>query len=222
MQCIAVLLLEAAYQGRHTKRHNDLITRDIRKLMSWLRAMDNNDPVASRAHGVIRKILHNVAPVLASKATKLLKEDSADHSTDGPHSRGFAQPQKQQSGPGWAQGEFFDGTTPMTGQHYYPTQQTTSQQNSHASTSAPHHQSSYADVSAGQSMGQYHMPSTFGNPFLNSWDEWPPVVDMHNLWYPSNYDGSLPEDLSDMDLLGMCIDPQQSQGASLAYGQQQQ
>lgn len=225
MQCIAVLLLEAAYQGRHTEKHNAHITTDIRKLMNWLHAMENNDHVASRAYGVVRKILHNVAPVLAPKAKELLNKDSVDHeSARTQESRRFASPCKQQSGPGWAQGELFDGTTPITGHQYYPPQQTTSQHHDYASTSALDH-SAYADFSTGHSMGQYHMPSTFGNPFLNNWDQGPPVVDMHNLWYTPNFNNNYPEDLSDMDLLGMNMDPQQSQYVQetpLAYNQQRQ
>lgn len=203
MQCTAVLLLEAAYQDRHTEKHNDEITADIRKLMSWLHAMEKNDPVARRAYEVVRKILRNVAPVLAAKATELLNEYPENNQDAGAHAfDGFTPPHKQQSGAGWAQGNHFHSTTPTTGHQYYPSQQTTGLDQNHTSTSA-YDDSTYANSST----GHYHMSSTFGNPFLNSWDEGPPVIDMHNIWHTPAFNNDYPEDLSDMDLLGMYMDP---------------
>jgi hypothetical protein len=44
----------------------------IKKLIRWLRAMQHNDPVAARAHHVIRGVLKRCAPALQSQADELL------------------------------------------------------------------------------------------------------------------------------------------------------
>lgn len=74
MQCAAVLLLELGYQSRHAKDNNAEITSDIQKLMNWLHTMQQDNPVAERAHHVMRRILQNVAPALQEKAAELLAE----------------------------------------------------------------------------------------------------------------------------------------------------
>jgi hypothetical protein len=44
----------------------------IKKLIRWLRAMQHTDPVAARAHHVIRGVLKRCAPALQSQADELL------------------------------------------------------------------------------------------------------------------------------------------------------
>ena len=207
MQCAAALLLEVAYQGRHTEENNASITSDIQKLMKWLRAMRHNDPVASRAYDVVRRILHNTSPVLHTKAEELLHESPTPQQPPGQHSSAaFLSPHKQDFTSVWSKGEFYSEPELSSSHTYYATEQTPNLDQSRVSTSA-YDQSTYASIPA----EQYRMPSTFGNPFLNKWDEGPPVVDMYNFWNTSGYDGNFPEDLSDMDLLGMRMEPQHHQ-----------
>ncbi|XPS68919.1 hypothetical protein M3J09_001199 [Ascochyta lentis] len=202
MQCTAVLLLEVAYQGRQTENNNAEITGDIQKMISWLRAMQNNDPVADRAYQVVRKILHGAAPALHAKSKELLKHVSADHQTaDGQASENPDSLYTPQSGSGWAQNEFPSGSTSVNDQQYYITQQATNQQHLPAPSSS-YDQSMHLNYPA----AHYQMPSTFANPFLNSWDEGPPVVDMQNVWPTFNY-SNYPEDLSDMNLLDLYTEP---------------
>jgi hypothetical protein len=189
MQGTAVLLLEVAYQGRHTKDNNSGITADIKKMMNWLRAMQHNDPVAGRAYHVIRRILQNCAPVLKDKATELLTEDSSKQPENGVHVPPL---QKQDSGTNWSQGQFYNGSN-LYFDHQY--------QDSSQNTASAYGHDPYADPFG----GQIRMPNTFGNLFVNSWDEGVPGLDINNLWgYPS-FDPmlNLPGDVGDMDLLGM-------------------
>lgn len=210
MQCIAVLLLETANQEGHTEEHVSKITADIKKLMTWLRAMKSNDPVARRAYHVVRKILHNAAPALRHRAEELLDESTANRQVvDDQAFEGFGSTYTQSSDPNWAQGEFFSGISPTTGHHYYPSEQASSQHQGYAPSSSID-QSIYPDFP----IEQYRMPSTFGNPFLNSWDEGPPVTDIHNLWLHPSFVGNSLEDLGDMNLLAMTNGPQHYQGAN--------
>ena len=210
MQCIAVLFLEIANQDRHTEEHVTQIIGDIKKLMSWLRVMQNNDPVASRAYHVVQKILHNAAPTLRHKAEELLDEVLVNRqAADEQAFEGFGSTYTQPSDLNWAQGEFFSGNPPTTGRHYYPSEEAVSQHQGYA-PSYSIDQSMYA----GFPTEQNRMPSAFGNPFLNSWDEEPPVADMHNLWLYPSFTGNSLEDLSDMDLLAMPNGPQQYQDAN--------
>jgi hypothetical protein len=195
MQCAAVLLLEIAYQGQHTKDNSAEIMSDMQKLILWLHAMQPKDSVAGRAYQVLRKILHNVTPALQSKAAELLTEDIASGTAETESPRLFGPPHRQQqSRADWAQGEFFDGSTSATG-HYY----SQAMNWNHQDTS----QSAYNHLAyGGFPLEEFHISNTFGNPFINHWDEGAPVVDLQNLWYDPSYSSAeIPEDLGDMNLM---------------------
>lgn len=196
MQCAAVLLLEIAYQGQHTKDNNAEITSDMQKLILWLHAMQPSDSVAGRAYQVLRKILHSVAPALQSKAAELLTETTASDTAETEPPRLFNPPyRQQQSRTDWAQGDFFDGSTSGTGHHYYPQAMNWNHQDTL--------QSSYNHLTYGSfPLEEFHVSNTFGNPFINHWDEGAPVVDIQNLWYNSNYPSAdMAEDLGDINLM---------------------
>ncbi|KZM20197.1 DNA binding [Ascochyta rabiei] len=205
MQCTAVLLLEVAYQGGKTEKNSDQITRDIQKMINCLRTMQDNDPVAGRAYQVVQKILHNTDPALHAKTEELLQQGSTNHQTaDGKASEHLGSLYQQQPGPGWAPGESFNGLISVDDHQHHVSEQATGQDQ------IPGPSSSY-DPSMHPSFptAPFHVPSTFSNPFNNSWDEGLPVVDMHNLWPMFNY-SNYPEDLGDMNLLDLYMEPQQS------------
>lgn len=210
MQCAAVLLLEIGYKSQHTKDHNDAITFDIQKLMNWLRAMQPMDPLAARAYHVVRRILQNVAPTLQTKAAELLTEggasNTANEQSSGPHITPY---RHQQSSANWAQGDFFDGSASVTGNQYYPSGLS---QDSSQDTS----QFSYDHLMyGGYALQDTHFSSTFGNPFMNSWDEGVPVVDMQNLWNDITFSSSdMPEDVGDTHQYMVPQHQQQSSGSA--------
>lgn len=192
MQCVAVLLLEMAYKARHTKNNHGEIEADIRKLMNWLRAMQSNDPVARRAYHVVRKILQHCAPVLQAKAAELLSEDSPSQPAGHDTFRSFdSTPSMQNPGLDWSQGQFYDESNSMFGHQYYQ--------------SGPASTSTYDAVYANLAEEQTYRPSTFGNPFVNYWDEGMPAFNMQDLWSNPSH---LPNtdylgDLGDMDRTGV-------------------
>lgn len=214
MQCVAVLLLEIANKPEQTEEYICQIVGDIKKLMGWLQIMQNNDPVARRAHDVVRNILHNAAPALRHKAEQLLDESLANRQAAEQEVERFDSTYTQPSDSGCARDKFSSGTWPTTGYHNYPSGETASQHQDYA-PSLSAHQSMHANFPT----EHYRMPSTFGNPFLNSWDEGPPVTDMHNIWPHSSFTEITLDDLSYMDLLTMAGGPQYHQGANDDSGQ---
>ncbi|KAJ4401842.1 hypothetical protein N0V91_007625 [Didymella pomorum] len=152
------------YQTRHVKDNNASITADIQKLINWLHAMQHNDPVAARAYHVVRRILQNVAPILQDKAAELLDEGPAA-SVSNARTLGFLDTPRrsQNTGVDWAQGHLFDGSA----SDYFGTAQ--------ASQGHP----AYGN----NSFDELQLSGTFGNPFINSWDEVIPLAGMQNQWY---------------------------------------
>jgi hypothetical protein len=223
MQCAAVLLLEIAYQQRHSEEHNDKITVDIQKLLNWLRAMQTNDPVAGRAHHVVRRILQTCAPALQAKAAEVLKKGSSSRGADRKISNPFIslyKPPKTDSD--WAQGKFFNGSTSSTGHQYYPPPQNSDQD--HIDPSIPiYGHAAYMKFPT----EQFHLMSTFGNPFINNWDEASPVVDVKTLWHSPDFEtgGNMLADIGDMDLLAPYMELQQQKDpgeTTMAFEQQRQ
>lgn len=196
MQCAAVLLLEVGYQSRHTNDNQASITNDIQKLISWLHAMQQNDPVADRAYHVVRRILENVAPFLQDKATELLADVVANSALDAQRHKHFtARHVNQSTGLDWSQGNFFDGSASVTGHQYYP--QGINQNYSGTAQSTQDHA-----LDGGYSFDDLQMSGTFGNPFVNNWDEGVPFSGVQNLWFNSIPDTTTDqeEDLSNMNL----------------------
>ena len=227
MQCAAVLLLEVARQSQHTKDDNAEITSDIQKLLNLLHVMQPQDPVADRAYHVVCRILHNVAPVLQSKAAELLTEGVASQAAAEQSFRPPIAPDtQQQSRASWTPGHFFDGTSSVTDHQYYP--QGLNQESQDTSQLSYDH-SMYGDFP----LPNVTISSTFGNPFINNWDEGVPVIDMQNLWYNPGFPSTdMPEHVGDMNpLLAPYVEQQHPQhqqqppgsgGTNMPRGQQQQ
>jgi hypothetical protein len=78
MQSVAVLLLELSYSGQGMKKENSSVIPSISKLIRWLKAMQDNNPVAARAYGVVREILGSSAPVFQIKVNELLTLERDD------------------------------------------------------------------------------------------------------------------------------------------------
>jgi hypothetical protein len=195
MQCAAVLLLEVGYQSRHKKDNNASITADIQRLVKLLHVMQQNNPVAQRAYHVVRRILQNVAPVLQDKATELLAEGVADSASDGRTPRRPVTPYGDQSTSfDWTQSDIFDGSASMTGHQYYPQ---STDQNYYGTAQSTQDHSMYGTYL----LEDLQLSVTFGNPFINNWDEGMPLAGVQNLWYNSGtYPADQQEDLSDMNL----------------------
>jgi hypothetical protein len=188
MQSAAVLLLEMGYQTRHLKDNNASITADIQKLIKWLHAMQQNDPVAERAHHVVRRILQNVAPSLQAKAAELLDEGGLQP--------GFLDTPRggQNTGISWAQGNLFDGSASVSGHQYYPH---STDQRYFGTAQWSQGYSSYGNLP----LDDLQLSGTFGNPFINSWDEGVPLAGIQNQWYNTGTAAVDPEeDTGDINL----------------------
>lgn len=176
MQCAAVLLLEIGYQNQHVQDDNAEITAGIKKLITWLDAMSQNDLCASRAYNVLLRILKDVAPFLRTKADELLTGTATRGNTSGQTHDTFVPSFPQQStDPNWAQGEFFDGSGQAGGHMYYSQSSDQSYQDTFFLPSG------YSNYDA-MSLDDLRMPNMFGNPFVNSWDQDMPMSGLQNLW----------------------------------------
>jgi hypothetical protein len=195
MQCAAVFLLEVGYQSRHIKENNASITADIQKLINWLHVMQQNDPVAKRAHHVVRQILKNVAPILQDKASELLTAGVADSALGGQTSRRLATPDGSQSTDNdWAQGNLFDGSVSVT-DHQYISQG--ADQSYYSIPQSSQDPSMYGNFT----LEDLQLSGYFGNPFVNNWDEVTPLAGVQNLWYNIGTDpADQQEDIGDMNL----------------------
>jgi hypothetical protein len=75
MQAMAVLLLEMAYEHKHLKEEKFDIATCIKRMIRWLHAMRENDPVASRAYDVVYKILKSCVPKLQDQVRDIMADD---------------------------------------------------------------------------------------------------------------------------------------------------
>lgn len=154
--------------------------------------MKHNDPVAKRAHHVVRRILQNVAPILQEKAAELLDGGPAESASDTETSRFL----DSSCGPqnfrvDWTRESLFDSAAPGSGRQSYPQ----SSDQSYVGTA----QSS--QVYFGYPLDDLQLSGTFGNPFINSWDERIPLAGIQNQWYNTGTAAAnQEEDIGDMDL----------------------
>jgi hypothetical protein len=195
MQSLAVLLLEMAYEGKHLKDEKEDIIACIKKMIRWLRAMTANDPVASRAHDVVYKILNTCAPALREQVKELVADDTEwmspptqpersggpytftlqSNSWDAPDGTGYSQEMPPNFPPPLSHEHFMD---PLL-QYPLPAQQST--------------------------------PYAFGNPFMTSFDQGVPIVDMQQLWWQSAPLNNLSFNPSEMNLSQQQLMQQQMQ-----------
>lgn len=194
MQSMAVLLLEMAYEGKHMKGQTNDIVDCIKRLIRWLRTMAPNDAVAARAYHVVWKILKTCAPALRTQADELLAEDADLPGQSESHQDAPELPAQQDFGQ-WPS-ENYLGNGPPT-------------------SFGPGFSSQPGDQQAGYNFSPYsfmvqdqsQLPLTFGNPFVTSFDEGAPVVNMQDLRLHSESSG-----LMSMDFSGMSYEPYGTQG----------
>ncbi|XP_014555881.1 hypothetical protein COCVIDRAFT_38446 [Bipolaris victoriae FI3] len=179
MQSMAVLLLEMSYEGQNLKDDKENIMKCIKKLMSWLRALRVNDPVASRAHGVVYKILNTCAPSLREQVKELMNDDGdqPSQSRTWERSQDFNIPQQ----------ESWDTSS----EPIYPAVS--------SQTFPPFLSEQFPDpiypypIEYDQSMA-----FSFGNPFTTTFDQGPPILDMQNLWWQSASSANMSLDPSEL------------------------
>lgn len=190
MQAMAVLLLEMAYEGKHLKNEKADLIGCIKKLILWLRTMGVNDPVAARAYQVVWRILKTCSPSLQSQANELLA-DAGDAPHQARPSQGFRKPMKQPHAGIW-QTPYFDNPSLATPRAVDPRlfQQRTVDPFPGAQSGT------FEDFTADQAL----YPPAFGNPFVTSFDEGAPVVNLENLWTGPGSTGSSEIDFFNMNL----------------------
>jgi hypothetical protein len=171
MQAVAILLLEAAHESTETRPSDPSTIESIKKLIRWLRAMQNNDPVAARAYHVIWKILKECAPALQPHANHLaFPEELLPRYQDSRSPLGAFAAQQ---------------TTQVPPQRYYhdPIAAT-------GACSAPSFQLQPWDQASGypNDMGTFFPLSensramTFGAPLFTNFAQGVPVFNMKDLW----------------------------------------
>ncbi|KAL6157198.1 hypothetical protein ACJQWK_06830 [Exserohilum turcicum] len=200
MQSMAVLLLEMAYEGQELKEEKADILACIKKMMSWLRAMRVNDPVASRAHDVVYKILNTCAPGLRDQVKELMTDD-------------HDQPPQP-----WPTQHFQNPTIPSSQQEYWDPSINTGYSEPVTQTFP----SQLLDDQFPNPMYSYPNPEDqsmafgFGNPFMTTFDQGPPIVDMQNLWWQT-----VPSDNMGLDPSDMLISQQQQMHHQIHQDMQQ-
>ncbi|PZD28374.1 fungal specific transcription factor domain containing protein [Pyrenophora tritici-repentis] len=168
MQTMAVLLLEMAYEGKHLAEEKADIITSIKKMIRWLRAMRVNDPVASRAYDVVYKILNTCAPALREQVKELVADDQ-DQAPQPPHSAHLRNSTLRSQPDLWNTPDVTDFLQEASqGLALPPFQQ------QFAGPLYPYHWSEHQSTSF-----------AFGNPFVTSFDQGTPLVDMQNLWWHS-------------------------------------
>ncbi|KAI4622305.1 hypothetical protein J4E83_005047 [Alternaria metachromatica] len=169
MQSLAVLLLEMAYEGKHLKDEREDIMGCIKKMIRWLRAMKANDPVAARAHDVVYKILNTCAPALREQVKELIADDTEWTSQPAQPARS-ARPSTFTS-----QSTSWDATGAAGYSQELP----------------PNFPPPLSEAHFMDPLLSYPMPAqqptsfAFGNPFMTSFDQGVPLIDMQQLWWQS-------------------------------------
>lgn len=195
MQSMAVMLLEMAYEGKHLKDEKVDLVACIKKLICWLRAMSIHDPVADRAYRVVYRILRQCTPSLQKQANELLADEGKPPQQDR-NSRDFHQSTKQPPSGLW-QAQDFPEATPTALDPRLSQQPT-------ANSFPVDSSGAYEEFASDQAM----LPQMFGNPFVTSFDQGAPVVNMQNLWMAQRPTGQFNMDFFDMSIYQ---NPQQMQ-----------
>ncbi|KAH7551505.1 hypothetical protein BM1_09821 [Bipolaris maydis] len=182
MQSMAVLLLEMSYEGQDLKDGRENIMKYIKKLMSWLRALRVNDPVASRAHSVVYKILNTCAPILREQVKELMDDDDdgrqPSQSWTWERSQNFTIPPQQES---WD----------TSNEPVYPAVS--------SQTFPPFLSEQFPDPIYPYPIEyDQFMAFPFGNPFTTTFDQGTPILDMQNLWWQSASSANLSLDPSEL------------------------
>jgi len=193
MQAIAIFLLEMSYYRTHTKQHNDIeLTTYVKKLVRWLYAMRNGNPVAERALQVVLDIMKSSAHFRSEFLDMLAAEGFPQSQQSSPSVMGtnfsllHQEPQFQPAEWDPLEWENADlGLKSHINNAYFEIPFMASAATSSISTGEQlQSQPSTAfplDIFSEQdffppSREQMHMPSSvYGNPFLTSFDEPNPI-----------------------------------------------
>ncbi|CAN9174537.1 unnamed protein product [Alternaria alternata] len=191
MQSIAVLILEMTYRKRGTENSEPSMVVSIRKMIRWLRAMRNNDPVAARAHHVIKEILKRCAPALQSQADELLalyeegtpEPDAYQHHHMPYNARQTVQvPRDNFQLHSMDTGSTFDSQPSQN----YPLGNLPGYRNDFDPFYLPE---------------EHIAPMPFGNPFFTDFDHGVPSIDMQGLWNQPGYSNPFDPSLSHVNTL---------------------
>jgi hypothetical protein len=169
---MAVLLLDMAYANSHKEKPNPDIIASIKKLIRWLRAMQNNDSVAAQAYKVVWKILKAVAPELQAKANDILSvnEEIVMQPQAYMHHRPSVADQhyepRQHEDPGTF---MIDNMEAFNAQPFYP--EPLNDPSSSPPIPAPLHP-----------VDESSMPVSLGHPFFTNFDQGTPFANMQDLW----------------------------------------
>jgi hypothetical protein len=166
MQSMAVLLLELAYENKDMEKDYPTMTKSIRKLVRWLRAMSYNDPVAAQAYKVVVKIIRAASPTLRAQADDLLAlhDDSPPQSQPYQHANVGYDPHQWEAGDQYHNPAGPSAPAPFKHQPFDPW--------------LDYQSDPYLDAPMDADL----TPMSFGNPFLTNFDEAAPVLSMQDLW----------------------------------------
>lgn len=168
MQAIAVMLLEVAYTGDERRYESQPVLKSTKRLICWLRAMQQNDPVAANAYKIIQKILKSCAQPLQADAAFLLSDESLQAGEAGSmDNRSYTQ--NDQNSDNWPQENYPSTIDPdlLQQDQHLPSQ----------FTNNPYS----ADWERPPGSGQIP-PALFGNPFYTNFDQGAPVMNLSDLW----------------------------------------
>lgn len=72
MQAITVLLLEMAYNMQGKREQKFPVIPSLQRLLCWLKAMQDNDPLAAHAYDIVRQTLKSCSPLFQFQVDELL------------------------------------------------------------------------------------------------------------------------------------------------------
>lgn len=176
---MSVLLLEMTYENKNVGVSDPNIHTSIKKLICWLRALQHNDPVASKAYKVVWKILKSCAPSLQGRVDDLLAfdEEPATQLQPNPYDQNAS---GDKNAAPWLPDEVHRNPVDTTGN---PDPQTFQYQ---PFTNPPLYQD---NPNTFYSSDEYLSPMPFGNLFFTSFDQGVSGINMQSLWSdvpPSN------------------------------------
>ncbi|KAH5222886.1 hypothetical protein HBI82_001140 [Parastagonospora nodorum] len=177
MQCIAVLLLDVTFQHKDIGSTNPRNIASIKKMMRWLHAMKDNDPVSQKADKVLRKILRQVAPSLQTMAKDLLAYNDGPTMTwqDATYQRTEEYSTMQNDDSSQLYGSMPPPNDQGMGADFLQHQQQQNQEQQH-SYGFGHGDNQFSAMQSGPAQ----MP--FGNPFFTPFDQNAPFANMQNPW----------------------------------------
>jgi hypothetical protein len=166
MQSMAVLLLELAYENKDMEKDYPTMTKSIKKLVRWLRAMKYNDSVASQAYKVVVKIIRASSPTLRAQADDLLAlhDDFPPQPEPYQHANAGYDPHQWEAG-----GQYRDSAGPSAPAPF---------QQQSIDPWLDYQQDPYLDAPMDADL----TPMSFSNPFLTNFDEAAPMLSMQDLW----------------------------------------